>query len=206
MASAEIIPAPEAATRKGEMQRQRILEAAAGQFLRQGYAAASVRDIADAAGIGTSTLYHYFASKEDLLVAVHEAGLARIRDALMAAIEGVEEPWARLEAACVAHLQALLEGGLIFQAVMRELPSVFDADALERIRATRDNYERIFQRLLDDLSLPRGTDRHELRLMLLGSLNWAFTWYRPGRSTPEELARTFVGFLRQGLDMGGGTR
>ncbi|MBT6095822.1 MAG: TetR/AcrR family transcriptional regulator [Rhodospirillaceae bacterium] len=196
---------PEAATRKGELQRERILEAAAGQFLADGYAAASVRSIADAAGIGPSTLYHYFASKEDILVAVHEEGLKRIQAALVAALEGVEapsaSPWGRLETACVAHLEALLEGGLIFRAVMREMPSVFDRDALERIRVTRDNYERIFARLLDDLSLPRGTDRHELRLMLLGSLNWAFTWYRPGRSTPAQLAQTFVGFLKTQLQV-----
>ncbi len=192
---------PEAATRKGELQRERILEAAAGQFLADGYAAASVRSIAEAADIGPSTLYHYFASKEDILVAVHEEGLKRIQAALVDALEGVDEPWERLETASVAHLEALLEGGLIFRAVMREMPNVFDREALERIRVTRDNYERIFARLLDDISLPRGTDRHELRLMLLGSLNWAFTWYRPGRSTPAELARTFVGFLRNQLQI-----
>lgn len=191
----------EPTTRKGERQRERILEAAAGQFLADGYAAASVREIADAVGIGPSTLYHYFASKEDLLVAVHEEGLKRIQAALVDALAGVEEPWERLETACIAHLEALLEGGLIFRAVMREMPGVFDREALERIRVTRDNYERIFARLLDDLSLPRGTDRHELRLMLLGSLNWTFTWYRPGRSTPSELARTFVGFLKTQLQI-----
>jgi hypothetical protein len=39
-----------------------------------------------------------------------------------------------------------------------------------------------------------------LRLMLLGAMNWSFTWYRPGRASPAEIARTFVGFLRSALD------
>lgn len=185
--------------KKGSRRRERILNAAASQFIQFGYAAASVRAIADEAGIGPSSLYYYFASKEDLLVAVHEEGLARIHAAVSGAIEGIEEPWDRLEAACIAHLEALLEGGVIFKAVMRELPAVFDQEALDRIRLTRDAYELIFVRLLDDLALPRGTDRHDLRLMLLGALNWSFTWYRPGRSTPAELARTYLGFLKNRL-------
>ena len=185
--------------KKGSRRRERILNAAASQFIQFGYAAASVRAIADEAGIGPSSLYYYFASKEDLLVAVHEEGLSRIHAAVSADLEGIEEPWARLEAACVAHLEALLEGGVIFKAVMRELPAVYDQEALDRIRLTRDAYEQIFVRLLDDLALPRGTDRHDLRLMLLGALNWSFTWYRPGRNTPASLARTYLGFLKTQL-------
>jgi len=123
--------------KKGSRRRERILNAAASQFIQFGYAAASVRAIADEAGIGPSSLYYYFASKEDLLVAVHEEGLARIHAAVSGAIEGIEEPWDRLEAACIAHLEALLEGGVIFKAVMRELPAVFDQEALDRIRLLR---------------------------------------------------------------------
>ncbi len=193
-----------AANSKGEIRREKVLEAAASQFIQYGYAAASVRAIADEAGIVPSSLYYYFASKEDLLVAVHEEGLARIHAAVNQALDGGssdDDPWLRLETACVAHLEKLLEGSVIFKAVMRELPRNFDPDALNRIRQTRDSYELIFSRLLDDLVLPRGTDRHDLRLMLLGSLNWSFTWYRPGRSTPAELARQFLGYLRVGLEV-----
>ena len=191
------------ANSKGEIRREKVLEAAASQFVQYGYAAASVRAIADEAGIVPSSLYYYFASKEDLLVAVHEEGLARIHAAVTQSLEGMEDPWKRLETACVAHLEKLLEGGVIFKAVMRELPRVYNEEALNRIRLTRDAYETIFARLLDDLILPRGTDRHDLRLMLLGSLNWSFTWYQPGRSTPAELARQFLGYLRIRLDIDG---
>jgi hypothetical protein len=36
------------------------------------------------------------------------------------------------------------------------------------------------------------------RLGLLGMLNWARTWYRPGRKTPAEIGREMVRLLRQG--------
>ena len=54
--------------------------------------------------------------------------------------------------------------------------------------------------LLDDLDLPPGVDRRDLRLMLLGSMNWSFTWYRPGAEPPAGIARTFLGFLRKRLE------
>ena len=35
--------------------------------------------------------------------------------------------------------------------------------------------------------------------MLLGAMNWSFTWYRPGPNTPEGLARQFIEFLQTPL-------
>lgn len=50
--------------------RQRILEGAAGVFLERGFDAAGVNDICRAAGVSKSTLYVYFANKEELFVAL----------------------------------------------------------------------------------------------------------------------------------------
>ena len=63
--------------------------------------------------------------------------------------------------------------------------------------AYRDAYEAIFSTLLDEIDLPVGTDRHNLRLMLLGAMNWSFTWYRPGRQTPRMLANKYIGFFKE---------
>lgn len=183
---------------KPRNRRAQLLEAAAEHFVRHGYAAASMRDIAADAGMQPASIYYHFPSKVDLLVAVHEEGMRRITQATTGALVGVCGPWARLEAACVAHLTALLDGGVFFQAVMREPPDVA-GEARSRITHMRDEYEAIFVRLLDDIAFPAGTDRHDLRLMLLGAMNWSFTWYRPGREAPDAIARTFVAFLRRGL-------
>ena len=68
------------------------------------------------------------------------------------------------------------------------------------IRQLRDGYEAIFIGLLVNLPLPKGTDRRKLRLMLLGSMSWSFTWFNPSKDAPEDLARSFVRFLRHSLD------
>lgn len=59
------------ATDSGDTKR-RILDIAREMFSVHGYEVATNRDIATAAGITSGALYHYFGSKLDLYLAVHE--------------------------------------------------------------------------------------------------------------------------------------
>ncbi len=82
-----------------------------------------MREIAAAAGMLPGSLYYHFPSKDELLLAVYEEGVRRIAERLDAALSEAEPPWARLEAACVAHLEMLLEaGGDYAQVVIRVRP------------------------------------------------------------------------------------
>ena len=66
--------------------RERILRAAYARFLEAGYAAASMQQIADAAGVNKATLYHHFRDKEDLFREVVRLSFVRAHEALAAAI------------------------------------------------------------------------------------------------------------------------
>ncbi len=202
MTTATLPEAGTAIARPGINRRQALLEAAAAQFLKTGYAATSMRDIAAEAAMKPASIYYHFPSKADLFVEVHKVGLERIRDNVEQALDGVTGAWERLETACIVHLETLLEGDIFFRAVMREMPRHYEAQERQRLIVYRDAYEAIFSRLLDDIDLPVGTDRHDLRLMLLGAMNWSFSWYRPGRETPKMLALKFVDFLKNQLDKG----
>jgi AcrR family transcriptional regulator len=177
----------------------RLLDEAAHAFALRGYAAASVREIVGPVGMLPGSLYCHFATKEALLVAVYKEGVERIGAAVDAAVAALDEPWQRLEAACVAHLSSLLDQTDYSQVVIRVRPS--DAPAAEdELIALRDSYEKRFARLVAALPLARPTDRTLLRLMLVGALNWSQTWYREGRGTsPEKIARRFVGLLKANL-------
>ncbi|MCX8113911.1 MAG: TetR/AcrR family transcriptional regulator [Burkholderiaceae bacterium] len=175
-----------------------ILDQAARLFRAQGFQGTSVRDIVRAVDMLPGSLYYHFATKEDLLAEVYAEGVRRISERVRAAIEGRRDPWQRLEAACVAHLEAILEDDDYAQVVIRVRPS--DAPAAnERLIALRDEYEALFAKLVQDLPLPRGVDRRTLRLMLLGALNWSQTWYRAGRDSPRTIARRFVALLQSPL-------
>jgi TetR/AcrR family transcriptional repressor of uid operon len=61
---------------KHEQKRQQILEAAGRCFVRDGFRGASTSDICAEAKISPGHLYHYFPSKEAIVGAMTEAGLA----------------------------------------------------------------------------------------------------------------------------------
>ena len=179
--------------------RRQLLAAAARRLAHQGFRATTIRDIAGDAGMLPGSLYYHFASKNDLLLAVYEEGVRRIAANVDRAVAGAANPWARLEAACAAHLETVLDHSDYAQVIVRVLPQ--DApEVSNRLITLRDAYEGRFKRLVDDLALPGPSDRRNLRLLLLGALNWSQVWYRPGGDTPAALARSFTGYIKHALD------
>jgi len=57
---------------KGERTRAAIIDAGHRLFLRQGYSATSMRQIADEAGLALGAAYNHFRGKEDIFVAILE--------------------------------------------------------------------------------------------------------------------------------------
>jgi AcrR family transcriptional regulator len=176
-----------------------ILDEAARLFAAQGFHGASVRDIVRAVDMLPGSLYYHFATKEALLAAVYAEGVRRISEAVERAVAGKRDPWERLEAACIAHLEGLLNAGDYAQVVIRVRPADAPSVAGDLVKR-RDEYERLFVDLVQALALARSVDRRSLRLMLLGALNWSQTWYHPGRDSPRTIARRFVNLLREQLD------
>jgi AcrR family transcriptional regulator len=57
---------------KGEQTRRQIIESAYSLFIKQGFHATSMRQIAGQAGIGLGSAYNHFATKEDIFTAVFD--------------------------------------------------------------------------------------------------------------------------------------
>lgn len=179
----------------------KVLDQAARLFRTRGFEGTSVREIAKAVGMLPGSLYCHFETKEALLVAVYVKGVQQITGAVQSAVEGITDPWERLEAACVAHLEAILRDDDYAQVVVRVRPADVPV-AHQSLIELRNSYEELFAGLIKDLPLARGTDRRLLRLMLVGAMNWSQTWYRPGGSfNPRAIARKFIALLRQGQEV-----
>ncbi len=77
--------------------RALLLDAAAQEFAREGYAGANINRISQSAGFAKGTIYNYFPSKRALMLALidqtAELHLKYIQDKVM----GVDDPGARLE-------------------------------------------------------------------------------------------------------------
>jgi len=173
-----------------------VLDSAAKCFCERGYDAASMRDIARDAGMKAGSLYYHFPSKSELLVAVHEEGIRRITTLVTAALRPPDPPRKQLEAAMIAHLEALLSGGDYAQVVIRELPEMKD-EQRSRLIGLRDDYEQIFKQLIDALPLETDRMRRHLRLLLFGALNWTRTWYQAGEESPSDIAKGFLELIKE---------
>ncbi len=179
----------------------KVLDEAARLFRTRGFEGTSVREIAKAVGMLPGSLYCHFETKEALLVAVYVKGVRQIIESVQSAVTGVADPWERLEAACIAHLEAILHDDDYAQVVVRVRPADVPV-AHESLIELRNSYEELFTGLIKDLPLARSTDRRVLRLMLVGAMNWSQTWYRPGgRFNPRAIARKFIALLRQGQEV-----
>ena len=190
------VTAPERTPRQ-DNRRQHLLDAAAGLICQHGYHGTSMRDIGRATDMLAGSIYYHFASKDALLVAVYTECVQRIAERVDAAVARATDPIKRLEAACVAHLEMLLTDSDYAQVVVRVLPE--DAPAVSaRLTALRDDYEERFRRLIDALGLPKSRRRYA-RLTLLGGLNGAQAWYRPGGDSPARIARRVLECLREPL-------
>jgi AcrR family transcriptional regulator len=182
--------------------RVQLLDAAAKLFSRRGFHATSMRDIARAVKMLSGSIYYHFDSKQEMLLAVYAEGARRIGELVDAAVVRETDPWKRLEAASAAHLKALsITHRDYAQVMIRTLPEEDDGIA-DQLRDIRREYELKFRRLIDALPLPPDVDRHYLRLMLIGALNWSHVWYKPGGDRPEVVARSFIQALRRRSESG----
>jgi AcrR family transcriptional regulator len=94
-----------------EEQRARILSSALELFVRRGFAATRIADLAGHAGISQGLLYHYFASKDEILVALLESSLPRM-DAAAKGLEAMAIPAAdKIRLALDALIQGIQENG-----------------------------------------------------------------------------------------------
>lgn len=183
---------------------ERALIAAGRLFREKGFAATTVREIAQAADMLPGSLHYRFASKDDLLVALMKRGVERAIRAVEVAIAHEKNAIERLRLGLRAHLELLCDSSDDSLYVL-----LFDWRSLTP--GVKRGVERERQRLeayWDGLLLEAhatGKARPLLDLELVrhfgfGAINWVATWYRPGGTrTPAQIADAFWSFLAFGL-------
>ena len=130
--------------------RDEILGVARELFARHGYAATSMRDIADADGIKASSLYSHFRSKAEILLLVVTPvteELARAQDAVLAAPgPGLE----RLRAMAGAVLRVCVEHDQAVSILHYSWPQIRTSDELSALVATNAEIFARWQRVIAD--------------------------------------------------------
>jgi AcrR family transcriptional regulator len=195
-----------ASTDRAEERRAKLLAVAAEVFSRRGYRATSMRDLAALAGIGKPTLYHYFASKEQLLTRLYQQVMDECLASARAIVAEGLEPRATLRALIVDRVVHTCENQDLLRIFFEE-EAELPPDLARSIVALRRQYEDIFIEAVEASRADgagAGADTIDSRLYVytaLGAANWVYKWYRPsGPHTPAELGAEIADVLLASID------
>lgn len=171
--------------------REELLRVCARLFRDKGFDGTTIRDISAAAGMHSGSPFYHFRSKQEMLVAVMEQGLAEGLRRCEAALAGRLPPQEKFRRLVRAQLGTILEDGSDFIPVLLyEWRSLTPANR-RRVIALKDRFDALWQRMLDELAAAgqlRG-DAQLARLLVLGAVNWTGQWYRrAGRLSLDEIS------------------
>lgn len=128
--------------------RERIIAAAGRFFGEKGYHNTTTAEIAEAAGVAAGTIYIYFRSKEELLVAVFEEFLGIHMERLREGVAGEHEPRAKIRKLLTLGLRLMEENpdsARIFLSQLRQSTTMIKMVAKRSSRAYKDIIEEVLE-------------------------------------------------------------
>lgn len=185
--------------------RHEIIAACASLFDRVGYHGTSMQMLADEVGLGKPTLYHYFASKGDILYEMHQLHI----DAMIGGLQGDSQhgeaqPAELLERACASTLREIaLHPGYV-RAFMDHYAELEDKQRAEMRQRRREYFTRITNIIRDGIGKGhfREMDPELATLTFVGMCNWAYKWYprMADEVPPEKMAKSMCQILLDGFN------
>lgn len=186
-----------ASTRRGE-----LLQIAGTLFAERGFANTTVRDIADAAGILSGSLYHHFDSKEAMV----DELLDTFQTELWASYDEITRsdlsPRAKLEGIVRASFAAIASHPSEVAIYQNDAGFLMGQERFSYLVARHDRFRRLWRGLLRD-GIKAGEFREDLDVDLayrfLRDTVWvAVRWYRP-RMNPAVIADHYLRMVLEGI-------
>ncbi|MCS6975033.1 MAG: TetR/AcrR family transcriptional regulator [Cyclobacteriaceae bacterium] len=183
--------------------KKQVIRMAAELFKDKGYAAASMRDLAQKLGIEAASLYSHIKSKEEILRTLCFDMAAEFRASLDAVEKMKVSASEKLRIGIEEHVKVMardLTASAVFMNEHRHLSQPY----LREFLLLRINYINRFKKIIEEGIRTGEFKPHidtKLSVMtLFSSLNWMPLWYSPENSIkPEELGRQLADMLINGL-------
>jgi len=184
--------------------RDELLSIAADLFARRGFKNTTVRDIADAAGILSGSLYHHFDSKEsmvDEILSSFQAGLFARYDEIVASDL---DPRAKFEAVIRVSFDAIHHHHAEVAIYQNDAGFLSGFDRFAYLDDRNAQLHEIWSGLLED-GVASGAFRPDLDVEVvyrfIRDTVWvAVRWYRPGAAlSADEVAQQYLAILLDGI-------
>lgn len=184
--------------------RAEILRIAGERFAQRGYAGTTVRDIAEAAGLTSGSLYHHFESKEAMLDEILRGFLGELVasfERIHAEARDARDGLAQLVRRTFRVIHEMPYAVVIFQSEARVLAG---RSGFEYVARTTGRVEAIWREIVAEgqrAGIFRGDVDIGITYRFVRDTVWASVrWYRPeGSFGPDDLADQFLRVLLGGL-------
>ncbi len=190
---------------KSQRTRARILDAAAHVLSARGFAGTRLNVVAEYAQLQAPAIYYYFASREDLIEEVMYCGISDMKRHLQQTLDDLPPETSAIEriaAAIEAHLRHELELSDYTTASIRnsgQIPEHLRSRQMQEEAAYGRIWKQLFTDAIADGELRDDVDPRIARLLVMGALNWAAEWWKPGRGSLDTVVSTAQALLRTGL-------
>jgi AcrR family transcriptional regulator len=176
---------------RAELLRQRICTAASTLFIRRGFGATTMQDIADALRISRPKLYYYFRDKGSILeTLVSNVPVEADRRAQAVLSTKNLDSIQKLRELIVHHADLILARPLEFRLLdmsLDHLPKPMQARAQKAKRGLLEAFTRVIREGVEEGSF-RQTDPRVAAFAMIGMCNWTAAWYRSdGRLSAQEI-------------------
>jgi AcrR family transcriptional regulator len=178
--------------------REELLQIATGVFAEKGYANATVRDIADSAGILSGSLYYHFESKDALLAEILASALGGVADRYEAAAREPAGGRAALEALVRVGLAFVDEHRAVAKIIQNDVPYLRRATNFEFLNEINDRIHRVWVEVLEagvrDGAFRRGLDVGLAYRTVMGTIMSTARWSSAerARNAHEALVRLML--------------
>ena len=185
-----------------ELQKTRMLRAAAQCFNQKGYSGTSLRDVADVLGLTDPALYYYVRNKQELVYLCYVRAADLGREALDRALSEGRDGMDVMLRYLRYHIEMMVgDRGPI--AIMSEVPSLkpeHREEVLQLSRTHGKNFEAVLQAGIRDGSIADCNVRMTGNA-IMGSINWIPKWYHGDAEQGEKLVNEFPEILARGLSV-----
>jgi len=183
-----------------QLQRDRMLKAAAYCFNQKGYSGTSLKDVADILGLTDAALYYYVRNKEELVYQCYLRAADVGCDAMDRAIADAQCGFDQVRLYIRYHIEYMVgDRGPI--AIMSEIPSLKPEhceEVLELSRSHSSRFESLLEKGIKDCSIA-PCDVRMTGNSIMGSINWIPKWFHGDEEVAERLLTKFPEILSQGL-------
>jgi len=187
-----------------QLQKARMLKAAAQCFNQKGYSGTSLRNVADVLGLTDAALYYYVRNKEELVYLCYVRAADLGREALDKAIAEGQNGMDVMLRYFRYHIEMMVgDRGPI--AIMSEIPSLdpeHREEVLELSRQHSLNFEAVLEAGIEDGSIS-GCNVRMTGNAIMGSINWIPKWYHGDPAQGRTLVAEFPAILARGLSAKG---